>query len=379
LVKDNFVEHWTIPTAESVVFSWLSDKGWKPQLSAPGILAKQIYRSLEGFPAILKDEKLLWLFEHMNGGSVGRDGSPTEDEKLVRERDLPVGEVKSRLGAIGRGGNPYSYSYLTTRGIFKLGARIQCPRCLRHSWFPLDSIRDAFTCPKCLNVFPAIGNLENATWSHKTTGPFSVPQYADGAYAVLLTLELFSDRHMTTMRTTPVLSFAAEAPNKEKIEADFAFFWQQSLYGEQKDGILFGECKTYGRFEEKDFARMRRLAALFPGSVLVFSTLRKSLTEAEIKGITRIAKTGRKYWKPERPINPVTVLTGTELLALSEPPYCWESPLREKYRGVHDILALADATQQIYLRLPSWQTEWHEKWERKRQQRIRAASPRSEP
>jgi len=110
---------------------------------------------------------------------------------------------------------------------------------------------------------------------------------------------------------------------------------------------------------------MRYLAKTFPGAILAFSTLRKSLTKSEIAAITRIAKAGRKHWKADRPINPVLILTGTELFNWAGPPYCWDETLRNKF-DVHGVLRVCDATQQIYLGLPSWQADWHNKWERKR-------------
>jgi len=180
------------------------------------------------------------------------------------------------------------------------------------------------------------------------------------------------------MRTTPVVSFTAEAPHDKRLEADFASFWQESLYGEKKDGVMFGECKTYGRFERRDFDRMQYIAKTFPGAVLVFSTLRKSLTPKEVASITRIAKAGRKRWKTERPINPVLILTGTELLDSSGPPYCWDEPIKAKYNRVSGLLSLCDASQQIYLGLPSWETEWHaqleKKLQRKKSRQNRAAA-----
>lgn len=251
LVKDDFNETRDIPTAESIMFSWLTDMGWKPALSEPGLLAKQIYRKLEGHPTVLRNEKLLGVLEHMNGGLVKRDGSPAEENKIGQERDLPIAEVKSRFGASSKRGD--LYNYLLSKEIFKLGLRMQCPHCIRNSWFPLESIRDTFTCPKCLNAFSSVGNVDNATWSYKTAGPFSVPNYADGAYAVLLTLEFFDDHKMITMRTTPVLSFKAEASNKKNLEADFALFWQELIYGEKKDGIVFGECKNLWQVRKEGF------------------------------------------------------------------------------------------------------------------------------
>jgi hypothetical protein len=364
LVRDDFIDTRDIPTAESVMFAWLADSGWKPEISTAGLLAKQIYRQLEGFLSVLKNEKLLGLFEHMNGGLVAKDSNPLEDNKVQQERDLPIGEVKSRLQEAAKRGN--LYDYLVSKGVFKIGLRIQCPRCLRRSWFPLASVRDNFSCSRCLNAFPAIGSVESSTWTYKTTGPFSVPHYGDGAYCVLLTLELLNNRNFSSMRTTPVLSFNAAGPGGQILEADAAAFWEDTAFGQRNDGIMFAECKTYDRFQAKDFMRMRQLAKTFPGAVLAFSTLRKSLSPQEIKGITRIAKQGRTYWKGERPINPVLILTGTELLHFSRPPHCWEESLQNKFRHVYGLLALCNATQQIYLNLADWQTEWHEIREEKR-------------
>ena len=368
LVKDTFNETQEIPLSEKVFFAWLEDLGWKPKLSPPGLLAKKIYKKLEGFPSILKNEKLLGLLEHMNGGAVQQDGSPVERNKINQERDLSVGEVKSRIDEGSQKRNPHDY--LIEKGFFRLGLRLQCPNCLRNSWYALQSIQDSFSCPKCLDTFNAVGNLDSSVWSYKTTGPFSVANYAEGAYTVLLTLDFLDEHKLTTMRITPVTSFVAEDKDKKKLEADFAAFWQDSVYGEKNDGLLFGECKTYGEFKKEDFDRMKYLAKTFPGAVLVFSTLRKSLTSQEIKIIASIAKKGRKYWKPEKPINPVLILTGNELLSDFGPPYCWEDSLKKKIDRVAGLLSVCDTTQQIYLNLPSWHTEWHEKWEKQRQKRI---------
>lgn len=367
LVKDDFNETREVPLAENIFFSWLKDLGWTVTLSSPGLLAKQIYKKLDGFVSILTNEKLLGLFERMNGGTVKNDGSPTTENKLAQERDLSIGEVKSRLNDTG---NNNLHDFLVEKGVFKMGLRVQCTHCLRNSWFELENIHEKFTCPLCLNTFPAIGNIDNSVWSYKTAGPFSVPHYADGAYTVLLTADVLSDRKTSTRRITPALSFIAKTPGKGDVEADIAAFWQESIYGEKKNGILFGECKTYSVFQKKDFDRMRYLAKTFPGAVLVFSTLRKELTKKEIVNITKITKTGRKYWKAERPINPVLILTGNELLNHHGPPYCWEDSIRKKFDRMHGVIGLSNATQQLYLNLPSWETEWKDKWKKRRKKRM---------
>ena len=367
LVKDEFSEHRDIPAAENIVFAWLKDKGWQPTLSPPGLLAKQMFKQLRGYPGIFANERLLGLLEYMNGGRVKQDGTPVEENTVGQERDLAIAEVKGRLQEATKRGA--LHDFLLERGIFRLGLRVQCPKCLRRSWLSMGNIRDSFACPRCLNSFPALGNIDNSTWSYKTTGPFSVPNYADGAYAVLFTLDFFDDRKLTTLRTTSAVSFTAESKDKQRLEADLALFWQESLFGERKDGIAFGECKTYGSFMKKDFDRMRYIAKTFPGAVLVFSTLRKSLTSKEVTAISRLAKAGRKYWKADHPLNPVLILTGTELLHWQKPPYCWDEATKKKFERYHGLLSLCDATQQIYLGLPSWHVDWQKQWEEKRRRR----------
>jgi hypothetical protein len=105
IVTDTFVDSRDVPSAESIMFAWLTDLGWKPSLSAPGLLAKQMFRTLEGHPFMLMHAPLLGLLEHMNGGRVRKDGTPAEKGELGQERDLPVAEVKNRVAEIAERGD----------------------------------------------------------------------------------------------------------------------------------------------------------------------------------------------------------------------------------------------------------------------------------
>src|SRR5207237_609997 len=118
-------------------------------------------------------------------------------------------------------------------------------------------------------------------------------------------------------------SFKAGKDNANEIEADFGILWRESNILGESAGVIFGECKSFGEFRQEDFNRMSRLAHEFSGAVLVFATFRKELTQTEKREITRIAKRGRKYWKPDRPLNPICILTGHELLSHFGPPACW--------------------------------------------------------
>ncbi|PJM67515.1 hypothetical protein [Achromobacter ruhlandii] len=312
---------------------------------------------------MLADKDVLALIEHMNGGTVSRSGAQ-KDGRVVAERETSVAEVKRKL-------NSNRYEWFVQKGIFKLGLQTKCPNCQRNSWFAITTLKEEFDCPKCLNTFRAAGNIDQGRsgWFYRTAGPFSVPNFADGAFSVLLTLEALAGRISSSRRSTSVPSFEATAPGKVSLEADLAMFWRDGSYGDDTAGILFGECKSYGLFKTKDFQRMRYLAETFPGAILVFSTLRESLTQDEIAALTRLAKFGRKYWKAERPVNPVLILTGTELLTWKRPPLCWNEELRKRFRNVHSLMEHCNASQQIYLGLPPWQEDWQTAFERRRRAR----------
>jgi len=348
-----------VPESEQILFAWLKDRGWDAKLSSPGILAKQIYKRLDGVVGMLADRKVLALIEHLNGGMVSRGGA-RKDERVIAEREASVADVKRKLSG-------HRYDWFIQKGIFKLGLQTKCPNCQRNSWFAMATLKEELECPKCLNTFPAAGNIEQGRsgWFYRTAGPFSVANFADGAFSVLLTLEALAGRFISGRRSTSVPSFEARGPGKGNLEADLAMFWRESIYGDDTSGILFGECKSYGPFKAKDFQRMRYLAETFPGAVLAFSTLRERLTKEETAALTRLAKFGRKYWKPERPVNPVLILTGAELLTWERPPRCWSEELQERFQNVHSLMGHCNASQQIYLGLPPWEDDWRAEFERR--------------
>ena len=50
LASNGFDEPREIPSSEKVFFAWLSDRGWRPELSTPGVLAKRIHERMGGYP-----------------------------------------------------------------------------------------------------------------------------------------------------------------------------------------------------------------------------------------------------------------------------------------------------------------------------------------
>jgi len=347
---------WELPLAEDIFSAWLLDNGWVYKPSSPGKLAKELYKQIDGWIYGLANKELIELLEEM-ARSLDGEG-----------KDKSVAYIKDRMRQIF--GDNKRLSKFLELDLFVLGVNAQCPNCQRGSWYELEKLSRTLTCPKCLKEFKSIDSLSNGKWAYKTVGPLSIPNHAEGAICVTIALDFFSERKMASVQTTPVYSFNANQKNTtKKIEADFAFLWRESAYGEIADGVAFGEAKTFNKFKKKDFDRMRVIAKNFPGAILVFSTLRKNLTSFEIKELKKLANVGNKYWKSERPINPVLILTANELFSLHGPPYCWPEVQRNKFRNCHGILGFAKATQQKYLKIKAWDLVWHEEFEKKKKKK----------
>jgi hypothetical protein len=362
LVNWNSKAHWKLPVAEEVFFAWLKDKGFNAELSTCGRLAKQIDRQLGGWINVLTNEPLIKLLDQMNIG--GEDG-----------KGAAIGHVKNAIRTIESSGR--LYRSLVEHGVFKLGYKTQCTHCHRSSWYSLSSLAEQLVCPLChrkLDAISAVDRDNKGDWWLKTAGPFSVGNHGDGSYCVLLVLEFFKRDH--SLQTTSVLSFIAKHDSLGKeLEADFGIMWQETSLGETQDGVLFAECKSYNEFQKKDFNRMEAIAQGFPGAILAFCTLRKTLASHETDRLKRLTKKGMRYWKNDRPINPVLILTGHELFDHVGAPHCWKHITAPGWaKQAYTILEVCNATQSIYLKLPHWQETWRDEFERKRQKRKRKGS-----
>jgi hypothetical protein len=337
-----------LPLAEPIFFSWMEDHGWTCTPSSAGLLAKQIFMRLDGHVGVLRNEGLLGLLEHLSGGSKFTDATTANSRDPSASRELSARQVKQQLGGNGMGG---LHEYLLSKGVFSVGLTLRCPTCMRRSWFSMDTLQDQLLCPKCLNSFSAISTIDRGQWSYRTIGPFSVRNYAEGAYACLLTLDFFARERLGGLRISPVFSFTAKNSFGVSLEADLGFFWSDTVDGVPQSGLAFGECKTFGEFKAVDFERMAGLAEAFPGAVLVFAKLARTMSPKELAGLRRIAKAGRRRWKAGRRSIRFVVLTGTELLSHSPPPNCWPGHVDKVHSVNSGLLWLSRETQARYLSL----------------------------
>ena len=175
--------------------------------------------------------------------------------------------------------------------------------------------------------------------------------------------------------TTPVFSFRATQKDKE-LEADFMMFYRGAAYWERETETVYGECKSFTGFTDKDVRRMRRIAEDNPGAILVFATLAQQFSVRDKQLLAPFVRTCRKYGKLDRPKNPVLLLTGTELFSVFGPPQCWRDAgghmkvFADSGRRADDLLALCDSTQQLHLGLTSWWEDWKVEFEKRRQRKL---------
>ena len=351
----------SLPQAEAIFIKWLELRGWIVELSPAGRNAKQMIRQLGGVNGtwILAKKGIIKLLGEMNSSDeksmlevdlrgriakIANQMTPEIANQTKRKRNEVVKRIQERI-----------LQQLTEKKVFQLGMEIQCPVCARSPWYSVKDADYELQC-RCLEWISFPPASKEIKWSYRTLGPFSFPKQAHGAYTVLLTLRFFS--FLLDGATTPLMSFTAEK-GKVEMEADLALFFQGSKFGDSKTEVIFAECKTFNAFQKKDADRMINLGDAFPGSVLVFATLKKSLSQKEKTILGPVVNRSRKYRKHDRPFNPVLILTGIELFSEFHFIENWKTA-----GGIHaklaqnrpriNLLELCDFTQQIYLDMDSW-------------------------
>lgn len=358
-------ENWRIrmpiPKAEDAFKAWLLDNGFEAKLSSAGRIAKQMIKRLGGVWGlnIIANKELIDLLRKMEDGKE-------MDKEAFWGRISRTGHTKYFRADASRILKRY-----INAGMFRLGAKIQCPICSHYCWYDIDSLKYKLQCSNCLDNFDLPSNSpDKIKWSYRTFGPFSLNGSAEGAYSTLLVLRLFST--VLDAATTPMMNFLTKIDGSEK-EIDLGLLLKEHRY-DHEDEVrpAFAECKTYNEFEKSDVEKLAKLAKRFPGAVLVFATLRDTLTKREVKLLKPLVNKCRRYWKDEQPYNPVLILTKTELFADMSVEQAWKDSKDEKYKKFAErdyysdrLFHICDATQQLYLGMRPWHDETYEKFERK--------------
>ncbi|GLQ50050.1 hypothetical protein ACFFJT_06765 [Dyella flava] len=383
----NVSHHWSLSDGFDAISKWLKNSNIEVSTSPSGRVTQQIVQTLGGFGGVGKiaNESIVRLLQKMSKStskSMGQ-GAFSGQIKNATKSDPWLDEAEENL---------------IRQNAVELGLEIKCSKCSSWNWYALRDLDYKVQCSLCLKEFsfPILEptNSSVVQWAYRLVGPFALPDYAQGGYAASLAMHFIANvagSNETKITWTAGVELTLGA--QKKLEADF-ILWRQrtrTLGADYPTEIIFGEAKSFGSnvkththskqsldkdvFTDDDVKRMMALAQAFPGSVLVFSTMKSGdkLSKDDRKRLRRIAVWGREYVKETRRTRaPVIVLTGAELFTTYSLEDTWKAigGRHEQLLGSHPELnrlgVLADLTQQLYLSMPSYSVWANSKFEKRR-------------
>lgn len=350
-----------LATRQEAVFGWLQARGIEAQPSDAGRVADELIASVGGISqsVLLAHPEVLAQFDKMARSRSVRQGGDSEE---FPDRTATIGQLNAMISKIQTKlyGRYLTIEHFVEAGALRLGIAVRCAHCTKENWYSLDDIASTVRCERCLKRFdyPQGRAPTRHTWKYRVVGPFATPHYAQGAYAVALTLR-FLNHEVGSMEEFTYTTSLDLKVGDQKLETDF-FVWHSkhaSTRNARDPALLVGECKSFGAelFKSRDIARLRRLGELLPGAFLVAATLKTSLSLREVAGLRALSRWGWKRATVDRPPTRVIVLTGTELFSIGPLHSVWQQAggalgrVAERYSHIFDFDTLARATQQAYL------------------------------
>jgi hypothetical protein len=378
----NLGQYVSLMTANDAIIGSLKTLGIEGKLSEPGHIARQMLDNLGGLWGVhlLADVETLKLLNKMAGGLRRKSNEQDTIEETFELRAAPLKdwtdllskrEAKKRLPKV-------SLEDFTKRNVIRLGLETDCPHCNAKNWNTLTDVDYSVTCERCLKPygFPQASIREhNRNFAYRVVGPFSVPDYGRGSYSTLLTLRVIEkfDVSHSCMTFSTAMEFAFDGI---KREVDFvAWRGDEHLGGENRRSpqLIIGETKSVGQGEliaSRDLTKLKSVATKLPGAVIVISVLRDHFTRNEKKLLEKFVNWGRRVNVHGEPTNPVVLFTAHELMMDHLLSTTWKElggmhGRFADYNHTRTLLDVADATQQIYLGMPSFNEVRRKYWEKR--------------
>jgi hypothetical protein len=356
---------------DEAFIQWFEKQGIKAELSEPGRIAKQVLNSLGGFWGLhlLDSPEAINLLNRMALSTTTRSNESDTIENEFKGRTAPIQDWFNLLQKRNRLPELKVSDY-TKRKVIRLGLEIECTHCNAKNWYGLDTIDYEVTCERCLKPyeFPQADlKRDNRNWKYRVIGPFAVPNFAEGSYSALLTIEVL--RNLPSLDKSINYSTALNlSSGLKRCEIDFAM-WSANesthdTYGDPQ--LIIGETKSFGNpaIKRKDIKQLKIAAGMLPGAIIVISVLKDDFSAEEkalLKEFVEWARTSKNY----KPKHWVILFTGTELFGEYNIENAWKTKggPHSKFADFHctnTFSALSDATQEIYLGLPNYY-DWRNK------------------
>lgn len=379
----NISERWDLVDGTKALNTWFNNNKITAVLSDAGRATQQIIQTLGGFWGVrsIAHKGIIEMLNEMTRKPVTRSAHFKEFQNKI---NAAVNEDIWKIRV---------FETLVKRKAVELGLELKCSKCGSWSWYSVTQLDYSLNCELCLKQFDfpiaSPADSKHARWAYRVIGPFALPDYAGGGYAASLAIRFFADVIGRMDRSEVSWSSGQELAlsSGKKSEADF-ILWNQrkQIFGnDYPTEIVFGETKSFGReaFKQDDVDKMKLLAESFPGSILVFGTMKEAteLSQEEIAHIRKLAEWGREYDRERKQSRaPVIMLTGTELFTAYYLNETWKEKGGDHKRLIenawmsvrlNNLRILADLTQQLYLGMPSY-SKWHEeKWKKRSSRRTK--------
>jgi len=281
-----------IPSPMNVYTAVAASVGYDLKLSPAGHTCQQIIKgvgSMTFIRIVAKSPELLKYINRMAHEDVEVEIDVPESEerkkKKVAKAYAPYNDIKRMLTLNDKErfmSAEAQLSNLVHRNILRVGLTQRCPECLHTSWFGLDEIGTKFTCPRCSTEFPFPGAVppERKEWAYRVAGPFAAENFAHGAYCVISAMALIGNDWRNRVTWIPSFELTSKDGKKKPFEADFSMFINPGTSTQlSSPSFVIGECKSFNKFETRDYERARQAMDLFPGVALCFATVITALTD----------------------------------------------------------------------------------------------------
>ena len=355
-------EQWYLVDGTTAFNQWLNDNNMSATLSDAGRATRQIIETLGGCLGVsyIAHKGIIELLDEISRSPVTKTAHYKEFENKVGNA---IGNKRWKKSV---------FENLVERKVVELGLELKCNKCSKWSWYSITQLDYILTCNFCFKQFdfPTTNPIgrKYSRWAYRLIGPFALPNYADGGYAASLGIRFFAHIISKGNRSAVTWSSGQEMtlPKGNKVEVDFMLWYQreETLALNYPTEIVFGEAKSFGKeaFTPDDVNKMKLLAEAFPGSTLVFATMKEDLSQEEINRIRKLAEWGRGYDKDRKQTRaPVIVLTGIELFTEMFLKESWKEKggrhkrlIKPGWVRTDNLRVFADLTQQLYLGMPSY-------------------------
>jgi hypothetical protein len=371
-----------LPNAFNIFSAVAKASGYDLTMSSAGRTCEQIIAAVGGLNLlgiVARSAELLRLLDRMAHEDVEVEPDIEEgEEQRRRPLSKPYQTYNTVRAVIHRANKDLEHAAdshlgaLIRQNVLKFGMALKCGECTHSSWYSIESLSLKLSCPRCSSEFwfPADNPPGQNAWAYRVAGPFAAGHFAQGAYCVASALH-FLTNHIAR-QSTWLPSFEMKNTSGDCFEPDFGLFAAPNRWSQVSSPyLMLGECKSFNRFEAKDFARARHMAKVFPGSVICFCSFNDTLNADEIQGIKKIALEGRERLGDDKQTNAVLVLTGLELFgqfSIGEfySKYGDKADYANHAHMRGDMQELCDFSLQFHLGMESY----HQWWEAKHKKRI---------